>query len=139
MSIWTKTPTVTELNSLVPGNMLGHLGIEFTAVDERGVEGTMPVDERTWQPFGRLHGGASVALAESLGSAAANFCVDPVRYYCVGLGINSNHVGSVKDGIVLGRAEPIHLGRSTQVWEVRVSAGTKLVSVHRLTLSVLER
>lgn len=137
MSIWFKQPTVEELNRLLATNMLAHVGIEYTAIDESGLEARMPVDHRTQQPYGILHGGASVVLAESVGSAAANLCVDHAKYHCVGLSVSSNHVSSVREGTVLGRAEPLHLGRSTQVWRVSVTSGERLVSTHSLTMKVL--
>ena len=99
----------------------------------------MPVDHRTRQPFGLLHGGASVALAETLGSVAANYCVDMTRFYCVGQEINANHLRSVRSGRVTGTARPIHLGGRSQVWDIRIEdeAG-RLSCVSRLTMSVLE-
>lgn len=137
MSIWFKKPTVEELNKSLAKNMLSHVGIEYTAIDESGLEATMPVDHRTQQPYGILHGGASVVLAESVASAAANLCVDHSKYHCVGLSVSSNHISSVREGVVLGRAEPVHLGRSTQVWRIRITSGERLVSTHSLTVKVL--
>jgi 1,4-dihydroxy-2-naphthoyl-CoA hydrolase len=101
---------------------------------------TMPVDRRTHQPFGLLHGGATVALAESLGSSAANCCLDMEVEFAVGLEINANHLRSVRSGLVTGTARPVHIGRRTQVWETRVEdeAG-RLVCVSRLTLAVMAR
>jgi 1,4-dihydroxy-2-naphthoyl-CoA hydrolase len=122
------------------GNMVGFLGIEFTEVGPDYVCAKMPVDERTRQPMGLLHGGASVALAETLGSIAAYCTIDPDKQYCVGLDINANHVRAVSDGFVYGKATPLHLGRSTQVWEIRITDETgKLVCISRLTMSVLDR
>ena len=119
--------------------MLAHVGIELTAIDESSLTGTMPVDNRTQQPFGILHGGASVVLAESLASMAASYTVDPARSYTVGLEVNANHIRAVSSGVVVGRAEPIHIGRSTQVWEVRLKTDDKLSSIHRITMAVLDR
>ncbi|GIV59586.1 hotdog fold thioesterase [Rhodocaloribacter litoris] len=138
--IWVVRPTLEQLNALKAGTMMEHLGITFVEVGADFVEATMPVDHRTRQPFGLLHGGASVVLAETLGSAAANFCVAPERHYCVGLEVNANHVRAVRSGIVTGRARPLHLGRRTQVWETHIyeEAG-RLVCISRLTLAVLER
>src|SRR5437870_3942277 len=102
-------------------NLAHALGIEITAVAEDGVEGRMPVDGRTHQPMGLLHGGASVALAETLGSLAAATRIDMTKQACVGLEINANHLKGVREGWVRGRATPVHVGRSTQVWEIRIT------------------
>jgi 1,4-dihydroxy-2-naphthoyl-CoA hydrolase len=132
--------TLPQLNQMNRGNMVGFLGIEFTEVGPDYVCAKMPVDERTRQPMGLLHGGASVALAETLGSIAAYCTIDPDKQYCVGLDINANHVRAVSDGFVYGKATPLHLGRSTQVWEIRITDETgKLVCISRLTMSVLDR
>jgi 1,4-dihydroxy-2-naphthoyl-CoA hydrolase len=132
--------TLPQLNQMNRGNMVGFLGIEFTEVGPDYVCAKMPVDERTRQPMGLLHGGASVALAETLGSIAAYCTIDPDKQYCVGLDINANHVRAVSDGFVYGKATPLHLGRSTQVWEIRITDQTgKLVCISRLTMSVLDR
>ena len=120
--------------------MVEHLGIEFTAVGEDYLEATMPVDKRTHQPIGLLHGGASVALAETLGSVGANYCVDPEKQYCVGLEINANHIRSVRSGYVKGTARPVHLGKRTHVWEIRiVNEQNELVCVSRITMAVLDK
>ena len=140
MSIWVRQPTLDALNAMCRGTMMEHLEIRFTEVGEDFVAATMPVDARTHQPFGLLHGGASAALAETLGSAAANFCCDPTTHYAVGLEINANHLRAVRSGIVTGIGRALHLGRRTQVWEMRITddAG-RLVCVSRLTLAVVER
>ncbi|GAC1376583.1 MAG: hotdog fold thioesterase [Hymenobacter sp.] len=116
------------------------LGIELTAVAEGCVEGRMPVDGRTHQPMGLLHGGASVALAETLGSLAAALRVDRTRQACVGLEINANHLKGVRTGWVRGRAAPVHVGRSTQVWEIRITHEETgaLVCISRLTMAVID-
>lgn len=139
MSIWKRDATVESVNAQRRATLVAHLGIEVTEVGDDFVRGTMPVDGRTHQPFGLLHGGASVALAETLGSLAANLAVDESRY-CVGLEINANHLAAVREGHVTGTARPIHLGRSTQVWDIRIAddAG-KPVCVSRLTMAVLNR
>ncbi|NND72416.1 MAG: hotdog fold thioesterase [Rhodothermales bacterium] len=139
MSIWFQRPPVEQLNTMCQGNMLGHVGIAIVSIDDSGLTGTMPVDERTRQPFGILHGGASVVLAETLASMAATFTIDIAKYSAVGLEVNANHIRAIKSGFVTGRAEPIHIGKSTQVWEVRVTAEEKLASIHRITMAVLER
>jgi 1,4-dihydroxy-2-naphthoyl-CoA hydrolase len=132
--------TLHQLNQMNRGNMVGHLGIEFTEVGPDYVCAKMPVDERTRQPMGLLHGGASVALAETLGSIAAYCTIDPGKQYCVGLDINANHVRGVSSGFVYGKASPLHVGRTTQVWEIRITdeAG-KLVCISRITMAVLDR
>lgn len=122
--------------------MVGHLGIEFTAVGDDYLEATMPVDKRTKQPAGLLHGGASVALAETMGSIGAFLCVDTARYTVVGLEINANHMRSVTDGVVCGVARPLHIGKRTHVWQINIySDSTKqhLICVSRITMAVLER
>ncbi len=132
--------TLHQLNQMNNGNMVGFLGIEFTEVGPDYVCARMPVDERTRQPMGLLHGGASVALAETLGSIAAYCTIDPGKQYCVGLDINANHIRGVTDGFVYGKASPLHVGRSTQVWEIRITdAAGKLVCISRITMAVLDR
>lgn len=140
MSIWFRKPTLEQANQSNDTTIMGALGIRFTDIGEDYISGTMPVDMRTHQPFGILHGGASVVLAESLGSLAANFCVDNDKFYCVGLDINANHLRSVRSGHVIGTARPVHLGKSTHVWEIQIAdeAG-KLVCISRLTMAVLAR
>jgi uncharacterized protein (TIGR00369 family) len=115
------------------------LGIVFTELGPDYVRGTMPVDARTRQPYGLLHGGASVLLAETLGSTAAGLCVDDDEGV-VGIEINANHISAVREGEVTGTARPVHVGRSTQVWEIRIEdAGGRLVCLSRLTLAVIRR
>ena len=140
MSIWKSTRTLAQLNAGRAGTLLGHLGIEFTELGENFVRGTMPVDERTHQPYGLLHGGASVALAETLGSMGAALCVDDGEFHCVGQEINANHVRSVRSGVVTGTARPVHLGGRSQVWIIDiVDAAGKLVCTSRLTVAVIRR
>lgn len=141
MTIFTRKPTVEALNTLSVNSMVDHLGIEFTAVGDDHIEARMPVDRRTHQPLGLLHGGASVALAETLGSVAANCCIDNDTHFVVGLEINANHLRSVKEGYVTGRATPIHIGKTTQVWEIKIvdQSGGALVCVSRITIAVLEK
>jgi 1,4-dihydroxy-2-naphthoyl-CoA hydrolase len=116
------------------------LGIEITEIGDDFVRGTLPVDARTRQPFGLLHGGASVALAETLGSTAANLCLEPGKAVAVGLEINANHIRAATHGHVTGTARPLHVGRTTQVWEIRIEdeAG-RLTCIARLTMAVTER
>lgn len=120
--------------------MVEHLGIRFTEIGDNHICAAMPVDKRTHQPLGLLHGGASVALAETLGSVAATLCVDQNAQYCVGLEINANHVKSVRSGLVTGKASPIHIGKSTQIWEIRITSESgDLVCISRITMAVLNK
>jgi 1,4-dihydroxy-2-naphthoyl-CoA hydrolase len=140
MSIFKSPFTVDQLNKMCANNMLEHVGMVFTNVGEDFIEAKMPVDHRTHQPFGILHGGASVVLAESLGSIAAAMCVDMQKQICVGLDINANHIKSVRDGFVYGKVEPIHIGKTTHVWEIKiVNEKTELVCISRITMAVLDK
>ncbi len=129
------------LNALSAGNLVGHLGIVITEAGEDWLRGTMPVEPRTHQPFGLLHGGASVVLAESLGSLAGGLSViDPERFGVVGLEINANHIRGERTGMVTGTARAVHIGRTTQVWDIRIeNARGKPVCVSRLTLAVVPK
>lgn len=140
MSIFREGTTPEILNKLAHNTLSGLIGIEFTVVGEDFMEATMPVDSRTRQPMGLLHGGASVTLAETLGSVAATFCIDQAKQFCVGLEINANHLKSVRSGIVTGIAKPLHLGKKTQVWEIRImSEAQELVCISRITVAVLDK
>lgn len=142
MSIWYVEAPLESLNAISANTMVEHLGIQFTAIDAESITASMPVDQRTIQPAGLLHGGASVALAETLGSVAATLCVNPAESTCVGLEINANHIRSVRSGYVTGVARPLHLGNSTQVWDIRIyddNAEERLICVCRLTMAVLKR
>ncbi len=120
--------------------MVEHLGIVFTDIQEDSLTATMPVDKRTLQPYGLLHGGASVALAETLGSVAAHLSVDSDRYLTVGLEINANHIKSTRSGIVTGTARPIHIGRSTHVWSIDiVNEEGQLVCTSRITMAIIAK
>ncbi|GAB2628151.1 hotdog fold thioesterase [Novilysobacter erysipheiresistens] len=136
-SPFRRPTTVERLNQLSRGTAMEPLGIVFTEIGPDFVRGTMPVDERTRQPYGLLHGGASVLLAETLGSSAGNLCV-PDGKVCVGIEINANHVRAARDGVVTGTARPVHVGGRTQVWEIRIEdAAGELVCISRLTLAVI--
>jgi 1,4-dihydroxy-2-naphthoyl-CoA hydrolase len=140
MTIFNQLISLEMLNKLSKNTMAEQIGIEFTAIGEDFLEAKMPVDARTHQPFGLLHGGASVALAETMGSVAAHFCVDISRQFCVGLDINANHLRGVKDGFVYGVTRPIHIGKKTQVWEIKISNEAKeLVCISRITMAVLDK
>jgi 1,4-dihydroxy-2-naphthoyl-CoA hydrolase len=132
--------TIASLNAYNTGTLSQHIGIEITDIGPDFLAGRMPVDSRTHQPFGILHGGASVAFAETLGSLAAFSCIDSSRFYCVGLDINANHVRSVSKGYVYGKATPLHIGKSTHVWEIKITNEEgKLVCINRITMAILER
>lgn len=138
MAIWRRVQSLEALNT-PRGNLIDHLGIRFIEIGEDFLRGTMPVDARTVQPYGLLHGGASVALAETLGSMGAAMCVDAAEYQCVGQEINANHVRSARSGLVTGTARPIHLGGRTHVWGIEiVNDANKLVCVSRLTVAVIK-
>lgn len=138
MKIWKKDFTIEALNQGAI-NMLKHLEIEFTEYGDDYIVGKMPVNEKTKQPFGLLHGGASVVLAESLGSMAGYLCLENSNQTSVGLEINANHLRSATDGFVYGKASPIHLGRKTQVWGIEITNEEgKKVCISRLTLSVID-
>lgn len=140
MKLWPRDYPLEELNRLNVGNLLGHLGIEFVAIDSDSLTARMPVDARTTQPFGLLHGGASVALAESVGSFAAFLALRDPGKTTVGLEVNANHLRPVTAGFVYGVARPLHLGRNTQVWDIRISDDDgRLVCVARLTVAVVPR
>jgi len=120
--------------------MIEHIGIEFLEIGDDYIKARMPVDHRTIQPLGFLHGGASVALAETLGSVAAYLCVDASQKTCVGLDINANHIRAVTSGFVYGIVRPIHIGGLTQVWEIRITnEQDKLVCISRITMAVLDK
>ena len=138
-TVWTREITLEALNAMREGNMTGHLGFEYVEVGPDFIRATMPVDERTKQPFGLLHGGASVALAETLGSVASHCCL-PEDKTGVGLEINANHVRAVRSGQVTGTVRPLHVGRSTQVWQIRITTGEedRLVCQSRLTMAVID-
>ncbi|WP_291776334.1 hotdog fold thioesterase [Luteibacter sp.] len=138
MAIWKQSTDLARINAWSRGTMMETLDIRFTDIGDDWLRGTMPVDHRTQQPFGLLHGGASVVLAETLGSSAALLTLDTEKEVAVGLDINANHIRGVRGGIVTGTAKAVHLGRTTQVWEIRIEEDTgKLVCVARLTMAVI--
>ncbi len=140
-SIWAVEVSPSILNEYAKNTMAETLGIVFTEVGPDYIRGRMPVDNRTRQYFGILHGGASVALAETVASTASNLVVNPQTHYCVGLEINANHLRSVREGYVWAEARPVHLGRSTHVWDVRIyeENTNHLVAIVRHTVIVLSR
>ncbi|QAV24454.1 1,4-dihydroxy-2-naphthoyl-CoA hydrolase [Proteus hauseri] len=135
--IWKREVTLEQLNQIGQNNMMSHLGIELTYLGDDYLEGTMPVDHRTKQPLGLLHGGASVVLAETLGSVAGYLCTQGEQKI-VGLEINANHIRSAREGNVRGVCKPIHLGRSHQVWSIEIfDDENRQVCISRLTTSVI--
>ena len=140
MAIWTQTPNLEHLAEASESTAVSYMGIEYLEIGDDYIKGRMPVDERTVQPFGILHGGSSVLLAETLGSMAANYCLKDPETVAVGLDINANHTRPVTKGWVYGTAKPIHIGSATQVWEIRiVSEEGKTTCISRLTMAVTRR
>lgn len=139
--IWfNKDLKVDDLFSLRKNTLAEQIGLEFTEVGPDYLRGTLPVDHRTIQPYGLLHGGASCVLAETLGSVASAYVVDHSKFLCVGLEINANHVRGVKSGIVTGTARPLHLGATTHVWEIKIEDELdRLICVSRLTVMIVPR
>lgn len=138
MSIWRQQPELTALNALSKNTIVELLDIRFEAFDDDSLTASMVVDPRTHQPYGLLHGGASVVLAETLGSTASYLCIDSSKFYCVGLEVNANHLRGLRSGRVTAVARPLHLGRTTQVWDIRLSGDDgKLSCVSRLTVAVV--
>ena len=136
-SPFRRAVSLAALNAMSRDTAIAQLGIVFTELGRDYLRGTMPVDARTHQPYGLLHGGASVLLAETLGSTAGNLCVSGDSL-CVGLEINANHLLAVREGLVTGTARPLHVGRTTQVWEIRIQeAAGRLACISRLTLAVV--
>jgi 1,4-dihydroxy-2-naphthoyl-CoA hydrolase len=139
--IWfNKNLSIADLSPLNEGTMAKHIGIEFTEVGPGFLKARMPVDHRTIQPYGLLHGGASCVLAETIGSIAAAMVVDRSKFACVGLEINANHIRGIKQGFVTGIASPLHIGKSTHVWDIKIyDEKEKLVCISRLTVAILEK
>jgi 1,4-dihydroxy-2-naphthoyl-CoA hydrolase len=138
MALWKQRIALDQVNAMFKNTLGETLGLRITEIGDDYLRGTLPVDSRTHQPYGLLHGGASVALAETLGSLAGMLTLDPSVEAAVGLDINANHVRGVKSGVVTGTARAVHLGRSTQVWEIRIEDEQgKLVCLSRITLAVI--
>jgi uncharacterized protein (TIGR00369 family) len=140
MTIWRTPLTLDTLNAGRAGTILEHIGVEFTQIGDDFVRATMIVDGRTRQPYGLLHGGASVTLAETLGSTGATMCIDTEQYQCVGQEINANHLRPARSGYVTGTARPVHIGGRAHVWSIEIAneAG-KLVCISRLTVAIIRR
>lgn len=140
MAIWFKETSIELLNKRGKNTMVEFLNIQFTEVGDDYLVATMPVTDRVRQPSGILHGGANVALAETVASTAANTVVDIDNFYCVGLEINANHIRSVRTGIVTAKASAVHLGRTTQIWQINIfNQEQKITCISRMTASVLSR
>lgn len=137
--MFDKKFNVQHLQEISQNTMVEHLGIEFLELGVNFISAKMPVDERTIQPMGLLHGGASLALAETLGSVASTLLVDIKKQFCVGLEINANHIKSARSGYVFGKATPIHVGKKTHVWDIKIKNDREeLVCVSRLTVAIIE-
>lgn len=140
MGIWFENFTLEDLQASRLNTMVDHVGIEFTGFTENSMSARMPVDQRTRQPFGIMHGGASCVLAETVASVAGNYVLDQKTFHAVGLEINTSHVRMAKEGWVYATAIPLHLGKTTQLWEIRImDEEDRLVSMNRLRLSVIEK
>jgi 1,4-dihydroxy-2-naphthoyl-CoA hydrolase len=141
MSIWfNKSLTLNDLKQLGPNTMASHLGMEWTELGDDHIKMRMPVDNRTHQPYGLLHGGASCALAETAGSVASYYVIDNSKFICVGIEINANHVRGVREGYVIATCTPLHIGTSTHVWDIKIhDEKEKLVCVSRLTVAILKK
>lgn len=138
--IWFSNFSPEQLNDRPKNHMGAFLDIQFTQVDDDALTATMPVDERTHQPAGILHGGASVVLAETLGSVASYMCIDPEKYQAVGLEINANHLRPVKSGLVTGVCKPLHIGAKTHVWEIKIyNDKGKMNCISRLTVAIINK
>ena len=141
MTIWfNKSLKIGDLHTIAPDTMSEHLGMVWTELGDNYLKMKMPVDVRTKQPYGLLHGGASCALAETTGSVASQLVVDPNKFICVGLEINANHVRSARQGFVIATASPLHLGTNTHVWDIKIhDEAEKLICISRLTVAILNK
>lgn len=138
MSVWLKTPDIDQLNALQKNTIGDVLDIRFEAFDENSLTASMVIDHRTHQPYGLLHGGASVVLAETVGSMASYLCIDPGKFFCVGLEVNANHLRGLRSGRVTAVASPVHIGRTTHVWDIRLTSDEgKASCISRLTMAVV--
>jgi uncharacterized protein (TIGR00369 family) len=138
MSLWLNPPDIDQLNASQKNTIGELLDIRFEAFDENSITASMAVDHRTYQPFGLLHGGASVVLAETVGSMASYLCVDPSKFFCVGLEVNANHLRGLRSGRVTAVARPVHIGRTTHVWDIRLTSDEgKASCISRLTMAVV--
>ena len=141
MTIWfDKNVSLESLKTFGKGTMTEHLGIEWVELGKDFFKAKMPVDHRTIQPYGLLHGGASCVLAETIGSVASHLVIDSSQFYCVGIEINANHIRSAKEGFVYGTCSPLHIGSSTHVWDIRITnEEEKLICISRLTVAIMKK
>jgi uncharacterized protein (TIGR00369 family) len=138
MGLWRQTPDIEQLNATLNNTIGEQLDIRFESFDDDSISASMVVDARTHQPYGLLHGGASVVLAETLGSTASYLCIDSSRFYCVGLEVNANHLRGLRSGRVNAVARAVHLGRTTHVWDIRLSGEDgKISCISRLTMAIV--
>ena len=138
MSLWYATPDLEQLNANSKNTILELLDIRFEAFTEDSLTASMVVDHRTHQPYGLLHGGASVVLAESVGSSASYLCIDTSKYFCVGIEVNANHLRGLRSGRVTAVAHPVHIGRTTHVWDIRLTSDEgKASCISRLTVAIV--
>ena len=138
MKIWKRDTNLININKKMDNTLASHLGIKITNIDDNSLEGEMIVRDYLKQPYGILHGGASVALAETLGSLASNLCIDE-GVGTVGLDINANHIRAVREGLLKGSSTPIHIGKSTHVWEIKMYNNEKMSCISRLTMAILKK
>ena len=141
MAIWfDKTLNLVRIKDMGKNAMPGFLGIDMKEIGDDYLEMSMPVNERTRQPYGMLHGGASCTLAETIGSIASFLVIDTEKFFCVGLEINANHIRSVTEGFVTAKCSPLHLGKSTHVWDIKIFDNTqRLICVSRLTVAIIPK
>jgi len=138
MSLWLGTPNIEQLNAAQKNTIGELLDIRFESFDDNSITASMVVDHRTYQPYGLLHGGASVVLAETLGSTASYLCIDPAKFFCVGLEVNANHLRGLRSGRVTAVARAVHIGRTTHVWDIRLSSDEgKASCISRLTMAIV--
>ena len=138
MKIWKRDTDLININKKMNNTLDSHLGITITNIDDNCLKGEMIVRDYLKQPYGILHGGASVALAETLGSLASNLCIEE-GISTVGLDINANHIRAVREGLLIGNATPVHIGKSTHVWEIKMYNNEKIFCISRLTMAILRR
>ena len=138
MKIWKKDTALININKKMDNTLASHLGIKITKIDDNSLEGEMVIKDYLKQPYGILHGGASVSLAETLGSLASNLCIEE-GINTVGLDINANHIRAVRKGLLKGKATPIHIGKSTHVWEIKIYDSKKITCISRLTMAILRK
>lgn len=140
MSIWQRPFTIEDAVKSRAGTMMEHLGIEIAEIGDDFLAARMPVDNRTKQPYGIMHGGASCVLAETVGSIASSYCIDVAHFICVGVEINTSHIKTAREGFVTGVARPYHIGKTTHVWDIEIRDESQaLVSVSRLRMAILDR